>query len=419
MTEKLLQFIWQFQYFNKGELTTVKGEKVHILFQGQLNSNQGPDFSEAKIRIDNTLLVGSVELHTRSSDWDKHRHQPDRNYKNVVLHVVWEDDQPGAHLPVLELKGRVSGILLHRYTELLNSTSFIPCEKSIQLVRQITWKAWKDRLLVERLMRKSALVEKYLRDSNYHWEETFWWLLARNFGMKVNTDAFEEMARTIPLNLLAKHKNRLHQLEALLMGQAGLLCGKEQDDYFRMLATEYGFLKKKYSLVPIALPIYYLRMRPGNFPTIRLAQLARLVHVSVHLFSRIQEEENIQAVKKWLDVTAGTYWHEHYRFGESSAHKPKKLGAVMTDTIIINTIVPVLFAYGNYHQDQRYKEKALRWLEATKTEKNTITRGFAALGVENNNGFDSQALIELKNEYCNRKRCLDCSVGNSLLKSPG
>jgi len=420
MTERLLQFIWQFQYFNKNELTTITGELVQIIFAGQWNTNQGPDFSDAQIKIGNTTWAGTVELHIKTSDWNKHNHQSDSNYENVILHVVWEDDGnrnsiPDV-LPVFELKDRISKILLSRYEELMNAESFIPCEKNIHAVRDITWKSWKDRLLVERLLRKANRFEAYLKQNNYHWEETFWWLLAKNFGLKVNTEAFEAVAKSIPINILAKHKGQIHQLEALLLGQAGLLQGDFTDDYPVMLQKEYKFYKKAYSLQPCSSPVFFLRMRPGNFPTIRLAQLAMLVHESAHLFAKIKEAESVKNVKEWFDVTANDYWHYHYRFDDESAFKKKHLGASMIDNIIINTVVPVLFAYGNYQNENRYKEKALRWLEETAAEKNAITKGFQQLKIENKNAFDSQALIELKNEYCNRKRCLECGVGNAVLK---
>ncbi len=416
MNERLLQFIWQFQYFNKGELLTTSGEKIHITFPGQYNTNQGPDFSDAKIKIGITTWAGTVEIHIKTTDWTKHNHQRDKNYSNVILHVVWENDGEVNEVPVLELKQRVSKILLKRYEELMNTGSFIPCEKNINTVKELTWKSWKERLLVERLLRKASIVEMHLSQNNYHWEETFWWMLARNFGIKVNADAFEAIAKSIPINVLAKHKNQVHQLEALLLGQAGLLQEKFTEAYPQLLQKEYKFLREKYSLIQIHQPVHFLRMRPGNFPTIRLAQLAMLIKASAHLFSKVKDTNSLKDVVKWFDVTANDYWHYHYRFDEATAFKKKNLGAAMIDNIIINTVVPVLFAYGNYHQEEKYKSKAIKWLEETKAEANNITKGFQKIGVENKNAFDSQALIELRNEYCIRKRCLDCAIGNSLLK---
>ena len=417
MNERLLQFIWQFQYFNKNDLSTTADEKLQIIIPGLFNSNQGPDFLQATIRLGTTKWVGNIELHLKTTDWKRHRHEKDNNYRNVILHVVWENDAEENSIPVFELKSRVPKILLHRYEELMNASGFISCEKNIHSIREIVWKSWKERLLAERLLRKAAIAETFLKQNNYHWEETFWWLLARNFGIKVNAEAFEAMAKSISTTILAKHKNQIHQLEALLMGQAGLLEKKFKDDYPLLLQREYTFLKKKYSLKPIHHPVHFLRMRPGNFPTIRLAQLAMLIQGSAHLFSKIKEAGSVKLVRKWFDVIANDYWHYHYRFDESSSFKKKKLGDAMIDNIIINTICPVLFAYGNYHDENKYKDKALKWLEETAAESNSITKGFQQLEVENKTAFDSQALIELKNEYCNKKRCLDCAVGNAILKA--
>ena len=422
MTERLLHYIWQFQFFSRDKLTTTTGEPLQILFAGLYNINQGPDFSDAKIKVGNTTWAGTVELHLRTSDWIKHNHQADENFNNVILHVVWEDDTFVNDLPVLELRGRVSGILLRRYEELMLSASFIPCEKMICHVNELIWKSWKDRLLAERLMRKAENVEQMLKENNCHWEETFWWMLAGNFGAKVNTAAFEAMARTLPLNILGKHRSRIQQLEALLMGQAGLLkknpeINSENDAYFNMLQREFFFLQKKYGLRPIRQPVHFLRMRPGNFPTIRLAQLASLLQHPRPLFSTIRDTILLKHVRDLFDITANDYWHYHYRFGETSGFKRKKLGGAMLDNIIINTLGPVLFAYGNYHHEQGYKDRAMYWMEKTAAEKNSITNGFEELGIENKNAFDSQALIELKNRYCNTRRCLECGLGNVLLKS--
>ncbi len=437
LNERLLQFIWQFQYFNKNELATTDAEPVQVVTPGQFNSNQGPDFSNAKIIIGNTIWAGAVELHINTTDWQRHKHQEDKNYNNVILHVVWEDDgrrNPIAigsvpannernsvpfSVPILELKSRVAKILLQRYEELMNSPSFIPCEKSIAQVPDIMWKSWKERLLAERLLRKAAIVETYLQQNNHHWEETFWWLLARNFGMKVNSDAFEAVARSLPLTILAKHKNQIHQLEALLLGQAGLLEKDFEEDYPILLQKEYRFLQGKYNLHPTKVPVFSLRMRPGNFPAIRLAELAMLVHESSHLFPKVKEASSAKDIRKYFEVTANDYWHYHYQFDEIATFKKKKTGASTVDNIIINTVAPALFAYGNYHGETKYKDKALQCLEETPAEQNLITKGFKQLNIECNNAWDSQALIELKNEYCSRYRCLDCVAGNSILRKQG
>jgi len=241
-------------------------------------------------------------------------------------------------------------------------------------------------------------------------------LLARNFGMKVNADAFESIARSIPLNVLAKQRQQIHQIEALLTGQAGLLDHKFEEEYPQLLRREYHFQKSKHKLKPAPVILLFLRMRPVNFPTVRLAQLAMLIHESAHLFSKIKDAPSLKDVKEWFDVTANDYWHYHYRFDELSAFKKKKLGDSMIESIIINTVIPVLFAYGNYHAEQKYKNRALEWLEQVGAESNSLINGFHQLGIGTSNAYDTQALIELKNEYCNHKRCLECGIGNAILK---
>ena len=418
MTERLLQYIWQFQYFNKTSLQTVEGETVEIVYQGSYNTNQGPDFFEAKLKIGNTLLIGNVELHCKTSEWNTHKHSADKNYANVIAHIVWENDctLPN-NLPTIILQDRVSKILLKKYQKLLNTSSFIPCENSISTVPEITWLSWKERLLIERLEQKSTIVNEYLSKNNYHWEETFWWMIAKNFGIKVNSEAFEKIAQSIPITVLAKHKNQLHQIEALLFGQAGLLDKDFEEDYPILLRKEYQFYKSKYNLQSTNANLFFLRMRPANFPTVRLAQLAMLIVHSVHLFSKIKEIEEVENVKKLLNVTANDYWHYHYNFDELSAYKIKNVGVQMINNLIINTVIPILFAYGHYTKEHHFKDKALRWLTQLTAEKNSRINGFLALQITIKNAFDSQSLLQLKNEYCSKKRCLECAVGNKLLKT--
>jgi hypothetical protein len=417
MTERLLQYIWQFQYFNRNSLQAFDGDKLEIIFQGTINKNQGPDFHNAKIKIANTVLAGTVEVHCKASEWQRHQHHNDENYRNVILHVVFENDVSfNNHIPVLELGSRISSMMLQQYDKLMQTNSFIACAGSIHLIKDITWFSWKERLLAERLSRKALLIQQLLDQNNAHWEETFWLLLARSFGTKVNNDSFEAIARSISLSILAKHKNNIHQLEALLLGQANLLNESFDDEYPKLLQREYRFLKTKYNLISVTVPVHFLRMRPGNFPTIRLAQLAMLITRSEHLFSKILEAENIKDVKNWLNCTANDFWHYHCHFHVASNFKKKNLGSFMVASIIINTIVPCLFAYGIYHNNEHQKTKALRWLEQVETEKNSILSEFAGLTIKSKNAYDSQALIELKNEYCIKKRCLECSVGNTILK---
>ena len=418
MTERLLQFIWQFQYFNKRFLQTTGGEDLQVIAAGQFNFNQGPDFLNARIRIGDTILVGNIELHLDEADWHRHAHQHDPNYRNIILHVLWDEPQQiQLPLPTIALKERVSKILLHRYGELMRSQAFVPCAHNMHDAAAITWPAWKERLLAERLLRKSALVQQYLQQSHYHWEESFWWLLARNFGLPVNADAFEAVARSIPITMLARHKNHLNQLEALLLGQAGLLENPLEEPYAAMLAREYRFLKAKYGLTGIQLPVHFLRMRPRNFPTVRLAQLAMLLHTVQSPFSTARESDSMEVLRRLLHVTASEFWDNHYMLHEPAAFKKKSLGQQTIDNLIINTFAPALFAYGHLKQEDQYKNKAVDWLAQLPPEKNAITAQWEAMGITNGSAWDSQALLELKKEYCDAKRCLECAIGNRLLRT--
>lgn len=421
MNESLLQFIWQFQYFNTLQLQTIEGELITLIQPGILNVNQGPDFLNAKVIIADKIWAGNIELHILTSDWNKHKHSGDKNYSNVILHVVWKNDLTKEvtdlmTIPVLELQHCVSKILLDRYDELMNKKTFVPCDNYLPVLDSMKWLAWKERLAIERLQRKSKEILDSLTKANNHWEEVFWWKLAGNFGIKVNAEIFENIATSIPVNILAKHKNQIHQLESLLLGQAGLLNDDFEEEYPAMLKKEYLFYQKKYRLIQIPLKPLFLRMRPANFPTIRLAQLAMLIQHSVHLFSKIKELQTVKEVRELLDVTANDYWHYHYMFDQSTAFHPKKLGLQMIENIIINTVVPILFANGLFTKNEVLKEKAVKWLFDLGAEKNTITKAWGTFGVINKNALESQALIELKNSYCKPTRCLECAVGNALMK---
>ena len=421
MKEDILQYIWKFQYYNNHQLTSTSGDKILVIHPGSHNVNQGPDFTEAKIKINDTLWVGNVELHINSSHWNLHNHSADENYKNIILHIVWNHDAEikdanGNNLPTLELQSRVSNLLLEKYKQLGENGQFIACEKLPHQLRELSLTSWKQRLVAERLLLKSENIFQILSETNFHWEETFWWLIAANFGLKVNSEMFKKIAQSLPLSVLAKHKHNLIQIEAMLFGQAGLLKKDFQEKYPIMLQKEYRFYQKKYQLQPVDGELFFLRMRPANFPTIRLAQLAMLIHNSEHLFSKIKETDSVAEVKQMFCLEANDYWHYHYIFDEKAEQKIKSLGKQMIDNVIINTIVPILFAYGLHHEEEVYKEKAIKWLEEISPEKNSITKGFESLHYSNNNAFDSQAFIQLKNAYCNKTLCLECAIGNSLLR---
>lgn len=418
MTEKLLQFLWRLQYFNTSSLITTQGQSLQILHPGIINTNQGPDFFNARILINNITWAGAVELHLLTSAWERHGHTGDSHYDNVVLHVVWQHDKDVNDIPVLELCSRVPKVLLEQYNRWMESAGFIPCASRAAAVPGIVWKSWKERLAAERLQRKADGILAQVEKSKGHWEEVCWWQMARAFGGVINGDSFGQIAASLPITLLAKCKASREQTECLLLGQAGLLSDHlaEQDSYLLHLAKEYRHLQLKYSLQPVAAPLYYFRMRPPAFPDTRLAQLAALVYQAVHLFSKIREEKELTVVKSWLSSPVSSYWQHHYRAGVRVSKTISGPGRAFVDHVVINTVCPLLYAYGHYHTIDLFKEKAITWLLAAAAENNHITRQFAAAGVSAANALESQALIELKTNYCTSRRCLDCAAGASLLR---
>lgn len=421
MNERLLQFIWQFKYFNQSSLCTTGGKALQIVHPGNFNRNAGPDFSEAKIKIADTVWVGNVELHVKASDWLQHNHASDKNYNNIILHVVWINDKiifDSNHQPIstLELQSLVPKILLQRFEHLMQTADAIPCAFALPVLNEVSWLSWKERLIAERLTEKSNTIMQWLQQCNNNWEEVFWISLCRSFGMKVNADVFEQIAKAVPVNLLAKHKNQIHQLEALLLGQAGLLNQEFEDDYAMLLQKEYTFLRKKYSLQTVNKQPAFLRMRPPNFPTIRLAQLAMLVYKSSHLFSKIKSAKNANEIFQWFDVTANDFWNYHYTLTDEANYQQKTLGKAFLQHLIINTVAPVLFAYSVNKNENGWKEKSLNFLMELQPEENTITKQWKQYNVTNKNALESQALIHLKNNYCDNKKCLDCTVGVKLMR---
>lgn len=422
MKEDLLHFLWRTRRFDQTNLTTTEGETLEILHPGEHNSHAGADFSNARLRIGGITWAGNVEMHLKSSDWRRHNHHADRAYDNVILHVVLEDDQPvrredGTPVPCLEMKKLVPQRLAGTYQKLLHNEYWIPCQPFFYAVPEMTKNLWFDRLLVERLEQKTAAIRIALESNGNDWEETFYQFVARNFGLKVNSEPFEALARSLPQKILARHRESLPQIEALLYGQAGMLAQDFDEKYPGELKAEYRFLQKKYALTPLDPVVWkFLRLHPGNFPTIRLAQLARLVKQSAHLFSKILEVENQAQIEQLFKVKLDGYWLEHYTFGNVSPKKNKSLGKDAVRLLTINTIVPFLFLFGEMRGEEVFKDKALRLLEELPPEKNTIIAGWENLGVEAKSAYQTQALLQLKNGYCDRKRCLECAIGGAILK---
>ncbi len=422
MNEDFLQFAWRTRRFDADNLRTTEGLPIEIVHPGSWNHHDGPDFLDARIRIGETLWAGHVEMHLKASEWHQHKHGEDPAFANVVLHVVYEEDQPvytpaGVRLPCLELRQRLPEPLWVRYRQWLHGDHWIPCQALLPQASDLTRSLCLDRLLVERLQLKTEAMRQRLQENGQNWEDTFYEFLARNFGLTANAEAFAELARSLPQRILARHKDNLLQLEALLFGQAGLLHDAPDEPYAHALRTEYDFLRKKYRLTPLPPTRWHFRrLHPGNFPTVRLAQFARLVQRSAHLFSRILEIESQKDVESLFDVRLDGYWTNHYNFGKESSRGPRTLGPDTIRLITINTIAPMLFLYGSSIGEERHKDKALRLLEELPAERNRIIRGWEALGWKAANAFDSQALIQLKKHYCDRRRCLHCSIGAELLK---
>ncbi|HSC52785.1 MAG TPA: DUF2851 family protein [Phnomibacter sp.] len=418
MNERLLHYIWQFRYFNTRSVVTTCGQAVEILHTGEYNTDQGPDFSNARIKLNDTLWAGAVELHVKTSDWHKHGHSGDARYQKLVLHVVWQHDlqELPANIPVLVLEPLVPAMMLQQYEKWMSSQQSVPCSNLAQEVSTLTWTAWKDRMLAERLHSKIAAIEKHLAQTDQHWEEVFWRMLCRYFGGAVNGESFEQLAISLPVTLLARHKNQIHQLEALLLGQAGLLHKGFTGSYPVMLYNEYQFLQKKYGLRVINKPPSFLRMRPVNFPTIRLAQLAMLIHRSSHLFSQLKEAESLQTVWELLDAGTNDYWLEHFKPDEPSERNSKNIGRQTMHILAINAIIPTLFAYGKKQGEEAQCIKVLEWLQQIPAEKNQLIAPFISMQAGLAHAHDSQALLHLRKQYCDARRCLECGVGNALLR---
>lgn len=423
-TEDFLHYVWKFRLFDRADLQTTNGENIEIYSAGIHNTDSGPDFQNARLKIGETMWAGNVELHLSSSDWEKHNHTADSAYDNVILHVVYRDDEPvimndGRNIATLELKNRISAELYGRYHNLVfGNQTIIPCEASIGKVDDFTLRTWFTRVLIERLEKKSAAVIAALQLNRGDWEETFYQFLAANFGFKTNALPFELLAKSLPQNILAKHKNSPKQIEALIFGQAGFLTDDFTDAYPQGLKDEYTFLRKKYSLTPGEQHLWkFMRMRPQNFPTIRLAQFAALVVNSNHLFSKVMDTREIKGLQNlFTDIKVNPYWEEHYRFDKESKPSAKNLGPDSINIIILNTLVLFLFSYGKHNQLQHFMDRSLKLLESLPGEHNKIITDFHSLGVKTNSAFESQALLELKSYYCNYKKCLQCSVGNKILK---
>lgn len=419
MKESFLHYVWQNKLFAQTDLLTTDGQQIEIVDIGKLNSDSGPDFFNAKVKINDTLWAGNIEIHINASDWHRHNHTTDKSFDTVILHVVKNSDAEifradGEKIPQMIL--RYPTTIEHKYNHLMLEVKWIPCANKISEVPSIYISSWKNALLAERLRQKTEHIQSLLKEYDQHWEEAFYISLARSFGFNTNSQAFELLAKSISMSVLAKHKNDLFQLEALLFGQSGLLVLAEPDEYVQALAKEYAFLKAKYQLHPLDGSNWkLLRMRPDNFPHIRIAQFAALIHSSSKLFSKIIQKPDLKYLTSLFTTETSDYWKSHYVFSEISKDKSKPLGRNSIHSIVINTIVPLLFCYASRNGNDELKEKTLELLEKIPAERNVIVSGWEGLGIEIKSAYDSQAFIHLKKMYCDNKKCLRCRIGHKVL----
>jgi len=420
MREDFLHFIWNNKLYQNDSLFTQEGESLQIMHPGRHNTNAGPDFFDARIRIGETLWAGNIEIHQRASDWNKHGHQNDPFYRNTILHVVAVSDiqvfnDLGSGIPVLEIKW--PQWIEDNYEMLIRSHDWIGCASQLYQVDPFRIKFFLNGIVIERLKQKIDAISKVLSETKMDWGETFYCMLARNFGLKENALPFEMVARSLPQSVLAHHHDSLFQLEALLFGQAGLL-GEELfgDEYYLELRKEYRFLAVKYGLKPIAGHLWkFMRMHPGNFPTIRLAQFAALIHHSKGLFAAVIEANNLVDLQRLFMVQASDYWDNHYSFNKPSVIRKKVFGDQIFSLIVINVVVPFYFLYGESQNKLFLKDRALDILEQMPAENNSAISRWAGAGIVAANALESQALLHLQHNYCESRKCLDCTIGHKII----
>lgn len=421
MQEDFLHYVWQFRKFNTVDLKTTSDQVLLLIHLGQPNLNAGPDFFNAQLKIDGQLWAGNVEIHHKSSDWYVHNHEMDSAYDNVILHVVYEHDtdifrKDNSVIPTLELKPLIHRNVFQNYQKLLMTPhKWINCENDFADVDDFVRSNWLERLYIERLERKAKTIETLLASSKNHWESVLFKLLAKNFGLKVNGDAFFSMACSFDFSIIRKVQSQAFQLEALFFGQTGLLNQPLENAYHINLSKEYDFLKQKFNLSKEqVLPLQFFRLRPPNFPTIRLSQLAMLYHRHLGLFTKIMTAQTLDDLYELFQVTTSKFWETHFTFEKTSRVSKKKLSKSFIDLLLINTILPLRFCY-QQHQGQNAAASSLLMAQQIASEQNAIIKAFNNLKPVSNSALSSQALIQLKTEYCDKNRCLQCAIGNAIL----
>ncbi|QQR85657.1 MAG: DUF2851 family protein [Flavobacteriales bacterium] len=422
--EDLLQFIWEQQLFARHDLATVEGNSVEVVKPGRLQPNSGPDFHDGRIRLDDQLFAGNIEVHVRASEWFLHRHHEDPAYDNVILHVVHTHDMDvrtskGGRVPTLVLGDRISKWSLAAYERLMHTKAWVPCAGSIGAVDPARIDFWLERLLIERLERKTKDVEQVIARCRGDEAEAFHQHLAAGFGFKVNAEPFAQLARALPLKVLLKYRDNALRTEALVLGTAGLLQVDFVDEHPRRIQEEFTALAVLHGLRPLSPAIWkFGRLRPANFPTVRLVQFARLFSKLDGVFGRLLEQERAADLIPLLEVEADGYWHDHWLLDKTAKPEPKRLGSTAAELLVINVIVPFLFAVGRLHGKPELADRALGLLDQLPPEANTIIEGWESLGIRARSAARTQPLLELKNEYCGQRRCLHCVIGTELLKRP-
>lgn len=419
--EKLMQYVWKHRLWRSEDMVTNTGKKVRVVDPGLLNTDAGPDFFNAKIEIDGHMWVGNVEMHYRATDWKRHHHDSDKAYDSVILHVVAKDDAPvrrtnGELIPQLVLE--VSPQFNADYASLVGATIEVPCATKIKQVPHLTIVEWMEGLAFERLHGKVERIHQLLDSFNGSWEDVCYVTLARNFGFGINNDAFERLARRTPLRLLGKHSDSVLQIEALLFGQAGMLDAQKpgMDSYYNQLCTEYAFLSNKFQLTPMEKESWKLfRIRPQNFPYRRIAMLAQFIEGGFRMMNRILEAEGEKEMRALFEVELSGYWTKHYTFGKPNERATATLSRSSINIILINTVAPLLYAYGELTGNYEMTDKAIKLLEDLRAESNSIVSHFVAYGIDCPDALTSQALVQLKREYCDARKCIYCKIGHHLL----
>ena len=421
--EKLLYYIWEHRLFSTENLQTTKGEKIEIIDPGHRNTDSGPDYFNAKIRIGERVWAGNVEIHKNASEWKQHNHDNNKSYDSIILHVVENSDaeimrSTGEIIPQFVMQ--YPKIIKDNYELLIHQNGFLPCGDRFHELPPLFLTDWITSLAIERLQEKSLRICNWLKIYRGNWEEVCYITLSRSMGFGTNSDAFERLARSLPLLFMQKHADSLFQIEAFLFGQAGFLDSRyfPEDAYYQRMVNEYSFLKGKFGLTPLNPDSWkFFRLRPANFPHQRIALLAQLIHQGFSLFTQIREAENEKQLRHLFDLYLNGYWDTHYSFGQASPSHPKALGKSAVDILLINTVAPLLYAYGLKTGNEMYADRAMDLLENIKAEQNRIVRYFSQAGIKTDNALDSQALIQLHNAYCVPKKCLYCRIGHKLLST--